>query len=300
FYIFKTFSHNYLQLMAHSWGKSWTPQHAKAFAYLALSPAVVAGGGTIIGKELFIQLAKALGIGGDDPEEETYKWIGDTFGEAPETFSRYGVAGLAGVSLKGSLQIGITDLPSSIGDLLGAPGAMLYKDPMMMMKAINRGAWSKAFEKAPIMPLFLANPIKAAREYTEGVTTWGNYPVYYKDKPLVADATDAVMRALSFNPIGIAKPTETQYKESKLTKSYNAEKEDIYALYRKMLLSKKAASMMDWMELLSNIQQFNNRIGAAGLDRRGLVQPITDKSLKTITTKFYQPPMVERLRSINE
>ena len=71
FYVFKTFSHNYMLTMKDLWGEGWTPQHAKAFSYMALSPAVLAGAGGVVGFDLIM---KAIGMAFDldDPEEDMY------------------------------------------------------------------------------------------------------------------------------------------------------------------------------------------------------------------------------------
>jgi len=173
---------------------------------------------------------------------------------------------------------------------------MLIEDPQMMMKALRRKAYLKAIEKAPITPLFIANPIKAIRESTEGVTTWGNYPVYYGDKPLVGDLVDAFLRSLSFNPIGIAKPREIQYKETLIVRKYNDEKQDIYSAYRKLFLA-GPVSRKDMADIISRIDEFNNKIKVARLDKRGLVAPIRKLSLKNIRRRFYRAPKSERLRT---
>ncbi|MBW2094198.1 MAG: hypothetical protein JRI80_04850 [Deltaproteobacteria bacterium] len=49
FYVFRTFSHNYLLTMKDLWGSGWKPRHGKAFLYMALAPAALAGAGIVTG-----------------------------------------------------------------------------------------------------------------------------------------------------------------------------------------------------------------------------------------------------------
>ena len=49
FYVFGTFSHNYLLTMKNLWDDSWKPEHGKAFTYMAISPAILSGVGGVVG-----------------------------------------------------------------------------------------------------------------------------------------------------------------------------------------------------------------------------------------------------------
>ncbi|MBN1472613.1 MAG: strawberry notch family protein [Syntrophaceae bacterium] len=296
FYIFKSFSHNYLQLMkdAHGPGILRIPEHKAAFGWLAVSPAIIAGTGALVGKELLFAMLKAFGLGGDDPEEAFYGFVSSSIGEKAEDIARYGAMGIFGVNLKGSLEIGITDIPTNLVDLLGAPGSMLIKDPIDMMTAIKRGNYLKATEKIPIMPLFLSNPIKAYREFSQGVTTWTNTPVFYGNRQLMADKSDAVARFLSFNPVGISSAREKQWAETQIEQKYKDWKTDIYAK-AKAYYGKphEKRNMEDWTEIIAEIKEFNDRVSRRNIKGVSL---ITSTSLKGVIRRMYVPPKKERMR----
>jgi len=61
----------------------------------------------------------------DDPEEDMYNWLEANVGDYADNLARFGGFGLIGMNLKGSLEIGVTDLPTSWEDLLGAPGSVI-------------------------------------------------------------------------------------------------------------------------------------------------------------------------------
>lgn len=297
FYVFKNFSHAYLLNMGQMWGKSLTPQHAKAFAWMALSPMVLAGGGAMVGKEVIAAMAKALGIGGDDPEEEFYAWLYKNTGETGERIGRYGMFGLAGVSIKGSLAIGITDIPTNLIDLLGAPGSMV-KDIGDALQLYGRGDTWKATEK--VLPNAAANIMRAVRESTEGATTWTNAPVFYGNKPLVGDTVDAMLRGLSFNPTHIAKAKEVQWKERLVEETYREKRTDIYAKFKKYLTQPGyKQTKASYTDLITEVQDYNNRVVSRGLIQKG-IPVITADSIRTNLLRAMQPSKKEKLRAANE
>jgi hypothetical protein len=295
FYVFKTFSHNYLQTMSKAWGPGWTPEHAKAFSFMALAPAVLAGGGAVVGKEVLIMFAKALGLGGDDPEEEFYKFVADTFGETSEDVARYGLAGLAGVNLKGSLEIGITDLPTNIQDIMGAPGSIV-KDIYEGGVNISKGNIIKGLEN--IMPLAISNPIKGIREATEGLTTKTNAPIFYGKKPVVADTVDALLRMASFNPAELSEIREKQWAERKIEQKYTERRADTYAKAKKYMLKPyEDRNEADWIDIIAEIQKYNDLISERGYNN---IPKITNKSLKNNLRRAFKPSKKERLRETED
>jgi hypothetical protein len=142
---------------------------------MLLAPAIIGGLGASVGTSVIAGIAKALGFGGDDPEEEWYKYAEEEFGAG--NWLRHGVFGLGGygVNLKGSLSIGLKSF-SSLENILGAP----YAVPSNIVKGIGlaaKGEFAKGAEKA--LPLALSTPIRGIREATKGVTTGSNVPVFY-------------------------------------------------------------------------------------------------------------------------
>lgn len=294
FYVFRTFSHNYLLTMKDLWGHGWKPEHAKAFNYMLISPAIVAGTGATIATPIVSALLKMAGLGGDDPEEKLYNWIGTELGDYSENLARFGMFGMSGISLKGSLQIGITDIPTTIPDVLGAPGSMVT-DLYYGGKSIYRGDISKGIEK--ILPLFAGNVLKGWREGTEGITTGSNAPVFYGREPLVADTVDAILRMLSFNPSGIATIRERQWKERQIEFKYRKLSSDIYAKFKKFYLGdKKDRTKANYIDLISEVRQYNARVKGRGLVERG-IPLISKRSIETNLRRAFRPNKRERLRA---
>jgi hypothetical protein len=288
FYVFKNFAHNYALTMKDAWGSSIIPEHKAALAWLSIAPAVIGGSGLGAGAVVF-SILKALDMG-DDPEEDFYDWIKKHGGAYGERIARHGLVGMAGINLKGSLSLGITDLvPTSIPELLGAPGSMLLEDPKYMLESFKRGATLKAIEKLPVMPLFLANPIKGYREWSEGVTTFTNSPVFFGDQPLMADNVDFFLRFFSFNPSRISGIREKQWKERLTQDKYRKWRTRINAKLRKYYAKPTREGQLD---IMKEIEEFNAK--AASAIEKGLASKITKKSMKSI--KKSKPPKVERLR----
>jgi hypothetical protein len=294
--VFKTFSHNYLNLMARLYGKgSIKALPSKEFMYLALSPVIVSGVGASVFTPLASKLLQTLGIGGDDPEEELYKYVEKTLGETASNLARFGAAGLGGkgVSLKGSLAIGITDLPTDLVSLLGAPGSM-SQDLYYGGKNIVRGDYTRAAES--ILPAALKLPIQATREYSQGVTTRTHAPVFYGREPLRPDTTESLIRFLSFNPARVAGIKEQQWKERRIEQKYRDMKTDIYSKIRKYYgMPPGKRSKSKWADILDEISEFNERIKNRKLRR--LVSPITYRSIKSNLKRSFRPKKKERLRN---
>jgi len=293
FYVFRTFSHNYLLTMKRVWGPGWKPEHAKAFSWMLLSPAVLAGTGATVSTPIITAIAQALGIGGEDPEEKFYDWLNRNFGEYAERFGRFGAFGLAGVSLKGSLQIGITDIPTTIPEILGAPGSVISETFYRGPQSILRGDVLKGIENE--LPLFMAGIVKAYRETTEGVTTRNNAPVFWGNEPLLPETIDALYRALSFNPARIAGIREKQWKERRIEQKYREMRTDIYAKIKRFYLRPLSErSKADWLDIIAEIQDYNEAVRAHGLER--LAPLITRKSIRNNIRRAFRPPKRERLR----
>jgi len=283
FYVFRTFSHNYLILMKELGVKE---KDIKSMLYMAAMPAVLAGAGASIITAL---AAGAVGFFTDeDPEEEFYKWINESLGESAEGFARSGFFGLAGINLKGSLKIGITDIPTTIPELLGAPGSIIKDTFYTFPDQIIKGNYSKAAEA--ILPLFLANPIKGYREATEGITTRTNAPVFYGKDPLKLNVYEALLRFLSFNPARVSGIREKLWKERQVEQRYTNRRSDIYSRFSKYLLSPKKTKSQ-YIYLLSLVRQYNIDV------RETKHPPITGKSLQMAIKRKLKPSKKERERN---
>lgn len=289
YYVFRTFSHNYLLTM---YDLGFKKGQASSMLYMALSPVLFAG----IGASVFTPILGAIakGVGMDDPEEKFYNWLEDTYGKHSEQLARFGLFGAAGygVSLKGSLAIGVTDLPTSLEDIVGAPGSMVL-DMYRGGQSILRGDVGKGIEK--MLPLFLGNMMKAHREYTEGVTTKTNAPVFYGREQIKLDTIGAIFRFLSFNPVQIAGKREKQWKESQLERKYQSKKTDIYAkLKRYFLKPANQRNKAEYIDLMTEIRIYNQTIIDNGL--WPAMSIITATSTRNNIKRSFKPKKKERLR----
>ncbi|MBW2094197.1 MAG: hypothetical protein JRI80_04845 [Deltaproteobacteria bacterium] len=228
----------------------------------------------------------------DDPEEDFYKWLMANFGEYAEKFGRYGAFGLVGVNLKGSLEIGITDLPTSWMDVLGAPGSVIG-DLWEGGVNIAKGDISKGVER--LLPLALSGPLKGYREATEGLTTRTNKPIFFGPDRVKADLTDAILRGLSFNPANIARIREIKWAERKREEKYRAMRNDIYRRLSRFWLRPKVKRLKaDYLNLLNDVREYNALVKMQGL--RGIVPFITKKSIRRNLRQYFKASKKELLR----
>ena len=287
-YVFKQFNHNYLQTM---WDLGYNKKDAKATMWMAASPMFLGGLGAFAGTALIKAALQALGA--DDPEEWFYNQVEENLGQKAGTVARVGVPGLFGVSLKGSLSIDLTGIPTSPAELLGAPGSVIG-DIYEGGKQLSKGNASKGAEK--LLPAVLASPMKAIREAREGVTTSGNLPVYYGNKPLMADTADAVIRFLGFSPAHIATAREKQWNERLIEQKYTARRAEIYGRFHRFyLMPTEDRTKANYLDLLDEIRQYNNDLVKSGLTKKGY-SPITNKLLRANIKRGFKPSKKERLR----
>jgi hypothetical protein len=299
-YTFKTFTHNYLQMVTHMIGD----KEYSAAGWALLSPAILAGPSALVGKEVIAALVTIVAsiIPGmqppDDPEEELYRWVGKRFGSRSENFARTGVVGgLTGVDIKGSLGMEI-NVPTTIPELLGAPYS-LAEDFFLGAQNMWRGDFMKGVER--MAPRAISSPLRAYREATEGITTHSNQPVFSADgQKLKADKwTDFMRRCMGFSPVTISSATDRQWKERKINSKYSDQREDIYRRIRRFMLDGGDDSLddSDWGNILLDIERYNARIRSSGFDGMTL---ITKSTLKRIITKMDTPDKRKKLKESEE
>lgn len=294
FYMYKTFSHNFLQILAEL---GIEKREGAAVMILMLAPALLGGVGAIAGKDLLKKILTAMleAVPGYDPpddiEEAVYAAADRTFGQVGERTARSGLGGLLGVDLRGTLAVNLTDVPTNIGDLLGAPWSVM-KDVGGGVAAMAHGDVMKGAEK--LAPRFIAGPLKAIRESTEGVTTPSNQPVYYGNEKLRASAVEAAIRAAGFSPSRLATIREKQWKERQTARDYDQNRSDIYRRVRAYYnQSAYARDPGDWADILGLIEGYNARV-----KRNGSPSPfITAEVLRRIATQVGRAPKREMQRA---
>jgi hypothetical protein len=265
FNVFKVFAHTYFQNMARI---GFEEKDYGALAHMVLAPAVIAGLGASAMMPLVHLVARAFGA--DEPEEELYATIGETFGATAESLARHGVTGQIGFTVKGSMAVGVGDLPTNMRDLIGAPGSVIM-DLYRAMGFAGRGDWLKAMEAAA--PTGAGNIVKAVRERTEGVTTASNRPVFWGKEQLRPTLAEAFWRGFGFNPTRMATIRERQWKEVKVAELYSERKADIYARFRSYA-AEGQRDPAELAEIMGQVAAFNE--DAARWD----IAPITVKRLE--------------------
>jgi hypothetical protein len=285
-FMFKTFSHNYVLNMIELGFK----KEIKAMSYLALAPAIMAGA-SATALAPFIKAA-CMAFGVDDPEEEFYDWIEKEMGSGSMMYARTGLLGLGGngPALKGSLAIGLMDLPTSVSDLLGAP-AGIVKDLADGAKAIGRGDLAKGTEK--ILPNAMAGPIRAWRESTEGITTAGNAPRFFGDQQVKLTGFEAAMRSLSFNPARIAVIQDIQRGEYKAKELLTKQRTEIYSRARRAIINQ---DQDEYADVLARMNRYN--LGVKSNDRYEGYPLLTWKKIMQNARKAQKPSKLERNRQI--
>lgn len=255
-YVFQTFIHNYWNTL-YDLGVS--KKQFKAAAWLAIAPSLLGGATVGASGAVFKAFLMALGkaIGSDDPEEEFYEWLYNTFGPAGptmEALARYGIFGLA-VDLSGSLDA-TPRVPRKASDWLGAPGAVFF-DVWHGAQDVARGDIMRGFER--ILPLAIASPIKAWREYTQGVTTRENVPIFDSyGRPLKLETYEALFEAAGFQPVRKAKVREINWKDRKILREYSERRWEIYSRIRAAYLEGRGVIAPDeWAEIMAEIARYN-------------------------------------------
>lgn len=285
-YTFFKFQQNYMLNMLELGVKygSW-----KNAAYMLMSPAVLSGAGASLLMPVVAAALKAAGS--DDPEEEFYTWAENTFGS--DTFARHGLAGLAGVNLKGSLEINspFPDLTKGWLGAMGAPGGVFIN----LADAINKfseGQYLKGTEK--LLPSAAGSIVKGYREYTEGVSTETYAPVFVGTERLMGTPIDFAARLFSFNPEKISGIRQQQWREDQVRLEYQKLRTKITTGFNHLLENPSEASQDDYASLYQKITDYNNRVAEA--DPKYQIPYITTKWLNASIKRSQTPDKYERSR----
>ncbi len=163
FYMYKTYIHKYFQTMGDI---LFRKKDYKALGWMLLSPAIVAGADATLIPIIARAIASVI-PGWDEPDdivEEFYTWLGDSLGETSETLARYGVAGLLGINIKGSMGISLPNMSSvpDITDILGANYG-LFEDIIGGFNNIANGQYLKGIEE--LSPRF----VRVYHAHTENI-----------------------------------------------------------------------------------------------------------------------------------
>lgn len=296
FYVFKPYGHNYMQEL---YELGVNQKDRKAFAWMLLSPMILAGPTATIAWNLMPYAVKAVcavfGIEPpDDPEEALYRWVEDEFGGYASRVARYGAGGAAGVNLAPSMSMMFTkdSIPQTVWDLFGAPGSAV-KDLAEGAGSVARGDVLKGLEK--ISPAMVSAPLRAIREYSEGVTLGNGQPVFYGNSQLRATGAQSLLRMVGFNPAGLSEKRDKQWSERLTAREYSDARTEIYSRLRRYYRNPYRGSD-DYAELIDMIRDYNARVRR---NRPHGVTLITSRQLRALRRRLVTPPRTERMRKVN-
>ena len=320
-YMFQRFSHNQYQVLVAFGIKG---EARKSAVWMMVAPMILAG--TEAGPVSFgiVPVATAVGMvfkmfGMEPPDdylEAFYAWLEKMFGTSGERFGRMGALGLANVNAKGSMQPNVPAFVTSLGapavnkvmdaaglpvnfrpppmnpfDLLGASGGVVT-DTLAGAKALVHGDMLKAAES--ILPRMFASPVKAYREYSEGASTMAGKPLYWGNERMKASGRDAILRSFGFNPAELSEKKEIQWAETDIQQDYAVVRKNISDDIRRWIVD--VQNMDAWAPILSRIEAYNARI--AKNKPRGLVSPITERTVQGIAQRYFTPGKAEQQRAV--
>ena len=283
-YVYGKFSHNYLQML---YDMGLKKHNIKGAMFAFLSPLVIAGGAALPFKGVLFGIAAVIlrALGEDrDPEKWVWDIIRKHLGAEAEIAGRHGITGAMGVDISGSLSIGV-GVPKGLMDLSGAIGGVA-NEFIEAGESLKNKQYSKAAEH--LLPTGLANPIRAAREATEGVSTKNNRRVWDdQGRPYVPDKGSTAARVLGFRSAKQAVLSERTWEGHRQQADFSKKRDAIYEKYRAFLLSPTDRSAYN--EIVRAVQDYNRQaVGVPG------VSPITNKSLRTQVKRMMQPTRRER------
>jgi hypothetical protein len=280
-YAFRGFSHNYLNLI-HNWmlhqGTPGQPHRGHLAVYRSFRNLAIVGG--LGAMPFFDVFAKAVMMAFGDDDKDAMTAIRESL---PEEWMRntatYGLPGLAGVDLQGSLAL---DFPKSWAEILGVPYAA-YKDTVNMVDSWTSGQKLRAVAESPITPIMVRNAMRGIELYTLGQFTRSGRPLNSPDQtgPRKIDEYDLVAKAaFGFQPTAIS----SGYAESQAI--------DQAIQYVKSHQSKIADR---WVNAMNNKDDEGMKDAMVDLLKWNEKQAAADKPHLQITTEMFKASIRARL-----
>nr|MBL0731269.1 PLxRFG domain-containing protein [Desulfobacterales bacterium] len=201
-YTFRSFQHNYFDIMSHMFlHEGW--QGKKAVARSLLN--IIAVGG-LASFPFFKGLSQVLLSALDDDEEDAMTLIRDKMPNAwMKDVVTYGLPGaMFGVDLSGSMG---TDLPQKLQDVIGVPYAA-WEDTSRMIKSLKAGNIYRAVSETPLTPIVARNAMRGAELFFEGQYTRSGQPINAPGKkgPQKLTAAEAIKKSIGgFQPTKLSK-----------------------------------------------------------------------------------------------
>ena len=287
FYVYQKFGHNYLQMLYDMGAKK---KNIKGMMFAFLSPLVLAGGAALPFKDALFSFAgfilKALFGEDRDPEKWVWDEIRKHLGLEAEKIGRHGLTGALGVDISGSLSAGV-GIPKNFIDLTGAIGGVATE-----LKEAKESIRNKQYAKAAehLLPTGFANPLRAIRESSQGVTTRNNRPVWDEQgRPYKPEGAATVARTFGFRSTDQAVLSERTWEGHRQQADFADKRNAIYERYRAWTLGKRDRG--EYKEIVKEVQDYNKKIRELRIPG---VSPITSQSLQMQARRMAAPSKNER------
>jgi hypothetical protein len=280
-YVYQKFGHNWMQLM---YDLGFKQKDLKSFAWALGSPIVLGGAATIPLKSALTAIVGAImsSLGDDrDPEKIIWDSVRKNLGDTAEKGLRYGVAGLAGLDISGSLSFDPT-LSRDIADYTGAIGGVV-NDIATAGRMVSTGQPLRAAES--FLPTVATNALKASREYSQGATTQkGNRVFDEKNRPYMPSGVETGLRAAGFRSSRRATVQSRSWESKKNYYRFKDRRDAIYEAYKAYLSSKDPDQHK---KVLDKIREYNTDIRRLGLRKQ--INFITKDSLLGLARRMRKP-----------
>jgi hypothetical protein len=157
------------------------------------------------------------------------------------------------------------DGDSVLDSVFGVPAGIVQKQ-IQATKMLRKGQKLRALEYA--LPEFAAGPLRARRQYKEGITTMSGKTMYEGGKPMKYTAGEAIRRSLGFQPLEKSRLMAVKQTATQLTDYWNRQRLDLLSEYRMSSPSERKA-------LIKEQQAWNRKLMQS--QAAGLIKPINNK-----------------------
>ncbi|TAL62072.1 MAG: PLxRFG domain-containing protein, partial [Bacteroidetes bacterium] len=264
-YTFRSFTQYFVESMVN-YGKDKEGKIALDVAFRSLAYMALLGG--IAGLPFVDDVLDTYESKTGTPIREQ---IGNMFGN-PDSVLRLGVenglpAALLGIDISSSVQINIPKNPEDA--LVGVYGSIGDKFTKATQQ-LEYGNWARAVES--MSPLFIENPLKAARMLKEGATTVTGSTRYQETgEPLKFSDTDALLQGMGLKPVELSRMQKVERISKNLENFYRKQRENIAARVR------GSRDNLDMSDIMDRVNSYNEK--AAKFN--GAIPLITSKNFKS-------------------
>jgi hypothetical protein len=264
-YTFRSFTQYFVESMVN-YGKDKEGKVALDVAFRSLAYMALLGG--IAGLPFVDDVLDTYESKTGTPIREQ---MGNMFGN-PDSVLRLGVenglpAALLGIDISSSVQINIPKNPEDA--LVGVYGSIGNKFTKAAQQ-LEYGNWTKAVES--MSPLFIENPLKAARMLKEGATTvTGSIRYQETGEPLKFSDTDALLQGMGLKPVELSRMQKVERISKNLENFYRKQRENIAVRVR------ESRDNLDMSDIMERVNSYNEK--AAKFN--GAIPLITSKNFKS-------------------